>query len=196
MEPPPPPPEVEPDRDPKLGLGVALGLAVGGDDIAVAEYVDGGDAALAAGNGVVLSLGIMATPLWVDGKVGLGLGADAGWKYASLSAENGTLSLNRFPFVGSAHVLFEVSSRWYLIASGGVHYEAGVEVAGDGIFEGIQGSLDSSVGAMGEVGAFYSKRELGADVTLRYTAVTYEISGESIDASSIGLFGALHYNLL
>jgi hypothetical protein len=48
---------------------------------------------------------------------------------------------------------------------------------------------------MAELGAFYARREIGAEVTLRYTATSFEIAGDTIDASSVGLFGAVHYNL-
>lgn len=196
MEPPPPPPASEPDRDPVLGLNLGLGVAFGGDELGEAEFDDGTRGTLGAGNGVVISVGVMFTPIWLAGKLGLGIGGDAGWKYTSLSGQNGILSLDRFPLVASAHVLYEVSPRWYLMASGGPSYEAGISITGDGVFDGIHGRPDGDVGWMAEVGAFYAKRELGADITLRYTAARFEESGDPVDASSVGLFGAFHYHLL
>jgi hypothetical protein len=193
-EAPPPPPPRE-DRDPILGLNLALGVALGGDELGRAEYDDGTQGSLGAGNGVVLSMGVMVTPLWFGSRVGLGLGGDLSWKYTSLSGRNGVLSLNRFPLVASLHVLVEVAPRWYVMASGGVQHEAGIELDGRGVFGGIHRRPDGQLGAMAELGAFYARREIGAEVTLRYTATSFEIAGDTIDASSVGLFGAVHYNL-
>lgn len=182
----------EPYR-PKFGVNGAFGLAFGGDDLVTAEYDNGEERTLSAGTGVILSVGATATPLWA-GPVGFGVGVDLGWKYTQLTAENGTLSLERFPVVGSLHTLFHVGGSWYLLAAGGVHHELGVSISGDGVFDGISADPESSLGFMGEIGALYGKRGFGVDATLRYTTLEYEANGDTADASNFGFFTGVHYN--
>jgi hypothetical protein len=191
----PPAPVQEPQTHPLFGINAAVGAVFGGDNLMSATFTDGSTADLRAGRGAILSIGAMATPLWA-GPVGLGLGADIGIKYTSITASNGTVSLTRFPLVLSAHALFDVSHHWFVLAAGGLHHELGVNLSGDGLASGLSVDFDSSWGGMGEVGAYYARRHLGGSGTIRYTSVHYSIGGQTFDASNVGIFGAIHYNFL
>jgi hypothetical protein len=155
--------------------------------------VNGEEQSLEAGNGVVLSANLFATPLWAGG-FGLGVGAEIGWKYAGMEATNGGVAFARFPLVLSLHALFEMSRRWYLLGAGGTTKDLGATLSGDGIYDAPDLSLDSNWGWLGELGVYYKKQHMGASATVRYTGLRYEGEGYSVDASNVGVFGAVFYD--
>jgi hypothetical protein len=179
-----------------IGLGLGLGFAFGGEDVATAYFTNGDEDTIRTGDGVVFSANLFATPLWAD-RFGFGLGADIGWKYTSIQSSEGNPSLSRFPLVLSAHVLFEVSKRWYLLGAGGLHHEFDVHFSSDGIAGLDDLDFDTTWGGMGELGFYYKKQHFGASATLRYTAITYQLQGAEgvdVDANNGGLFGAVYYD--
>lgn len=136
----------------------------------------------------------LAIPLWAD-RFGFGVGAAIGWKYGAVSAANGSVSISRAPFALSADVLIEVGRRWYLLAAGGLYHEFGVYISGDGVLDGLSADLDSGWGGFGEFGFHYKKRHFGGSLTLRYTAIKYDLAGTSINANNWGVFGGIFYDL-
>jgi len=178
-----------------LALDFGLGFALGGDDLVYAEFDTGEDTTLSAGNGVIVNLGATVTPLWF-GRIGLGASVDLGIKYAGIEASNGSVSFTRFPVVASAHGLFSVNTNWSVLVAGGLHYDLGASLSGDGLFDDLQFDSESALGFMIEAGGYYEERPLGIDVTLRYTALEYEFDGRKVDGMSIGLFGTFHFIVL
>ena len=183
----------EPAKSRELGglwleANAGLAIAFGGDRVPDREL------GLAAGDGVVMTLGGALTPFWLD-RLGVGFGLDVGFKYYSLQTPGGGYALRRVPIVGSAHALFAVSDRWFLLAAGGAHLELAIRASRTGnASEAAPTDYPAAIGFMGEAGVLYAVGHVGADITLRYTGLTYDDSDTTgdPDASSFGLFLGIH----
>ena len=178
-----------------LAVGLGLGLALGGDDLIHVEFDTGDDTTLSAGNGVVADLGVLAVPFWF-GPVGLGAALNLGIKYAGIEASNGSASFTRFPLVAAARGMYRLADTWSILASAGMHYDLGASLSGDGVLRDIDLDSDTALGWLIEAGAYYDEGSLALDITLRYTALEYELGGVHVDAWSVGLFAGFYFFLL
>ncbi|HSS40612.1 MAG TPA: hypothetical protein VLT58_17735, partial [Polyangia bacterium] len=183
---------------PSWGLILEFGMGGGGDDLVKVTYTNGSSDTLSAGDGVSIAAGVMVTPLWVGDGLGIGGSATIGYKYWSVGASNGDVSIGRMPMTLALHVLPRLSPRWFLFARGGIDKEVGVSVSSSGVASGLNASPEAGLGGFGE-GGFYrifdSPEQNGAlSFTGRYTAMSYSANGVSVDASSFMLFMGLYYN--
>jgi hypothetical protein len=182
MQPPSPRPFVE------LTLGTAASF--GGDNILTATLSTGEQRTLSAGQGVSGSLGAMVTPMWfADDRFGLGVGGEIGIKYAAVSASNGNVSFKRYPAIATVNAFARTGERWFLLASGGVEKDLGVNLSGDGVASNVQADLTSRAGWLGRLGAYYRFSDgLATTFGLGYTKLTYDAAGGAVGANSFGVW--------
>jgi hypothetical protein len=169
-----------------LGLHASLGIAFGGDELAELTYTDGSTTAVHAGEGIAFSGGLTWTPLWFGNRVGLGLGLDAGWKYKSTYVQSdGSIKLERVPLMASLRSLVAFGSSWHgLLALGGI-LELNPHLYGDGVLGGVDARFDDALGGMMELGVLWGRPEaVGLEITGRWSILSYEYMGESVNASS------------
>lgn len=174
------------DWSSSLGLHASLGLAFGGDELVELTYSDGSASAIQAGEGVSFSGGLTWTPLWFGDRVGLGLGLDAGWKYKSTPVQSdGSVKLERIPLMASVRSLVAVDGSWHgLLAVGGI-LELNPHLYGDGVLGGVDARFDDALGGMMELGVLWGRPEaVGLEITGRWSILSYEYMGESVNASS------------
>ena len=175
------------------GLNLELGLAFGGDDMVTALYTNGDRSTLTAGGGVLLSIGGEWTPFWRHRSIGFGLGVNIGFKYNSVGASNGTVSLRRFPLVSVVHALFLVKKRFFLIAKAGAVKDLGLDLSGDGLAAGLHATMTSSLGILGGLGLCWQlDRDTGVELAFRYTVIQYTLPGGTLDGSSATILTGLH----
>jgi hypothetical protein len=179
---------------PGSGLNVGLGFFFGGKSLFDATFINAPDRSLSAGRGVQISVGGLWTPLWVEDRVGFGVGGSLGWKYDSISAVNGSASLRRFPVSATAHSLIRLNRRWFTLLSGGVATEVGGHLSGDGFAAGIDSDLSATVGLLAEAQLCYGVERVALGAGLRYTSLSDRVQGTKIDASSLGLLGTGQYS--
>lgn len=195
--------EDRPIRDPRWGLIVELGVGGGGDDLVKVSLSDGTSQTLSAGDGISISLGLMATPLWIGDSVGLGFSATAGYKGWSVGGSNGDIGIGRFPLVLAAHVLPRLTPRWLLFGRGGLDKEVDASISGSGFASGAMVSLTAKPGWFVEGGVYKimdTQEQRGAwSLTFRYTKITYTASDPTAgDATANGesfmVFNSYYFN--
>jgi hypothetical protein len=180
---------------PGTGFHLAIGFAGGGDNLVTAQFTNGDSSTLSAGGGVYVAAGATVTPLWIRNTVGLGLGGDIGWKSDSISANNGSIDMSRYPLDVWVQTLIALSDTWYLHLLAGPHKELGVNLSGSGVISG-GADFDCPWGWIAQ-GGFYTTTSwhLAMALGLRYTGVHYTLAGQTIAASNIGLDLTIHTNL-
>jgi hypothetical protein len=179
---------------PRGMIGLRVGLAFGGDNLAHATSTAGSKVSLNAGGGVILALEGMVTPIWIAETVGLGVTGEIGVKYDSLDADNGSISLLRWPMYLGAHALIRASNRVYLRLGGGVEKHAGVHLELSGQIGTGSADFTSSLGGAGEVGiCVRSNSNFVWDFGLRYTAVKYSAGGGTLNANNGSVSTAVGY---
>jgi hypothetical protein len=194
---PPAPAAFTPVRHPRPGTGLRLGLegAFGGDNLLTVGFSNGGSDSLSAGEGLQVSMGGTVTPLWIGDVLGLGAGVSIGWKGDWVTAQNGDITLSRYPLVFWLQALVPISERWYIVVSGGGHKEFDTHLSGSGVASGIDARFDSPLGWMGEIGFYYASTvNWGTGFGVRYTALHYLYDGKTIGASSVGVGFTLQFN--
>jgi hypothetical protein len=184
------------DRRPGTGFSLFTGFAFGGSDFVKASSSNGNDQTLSAGQGLVLGVGAMMTPLWPGETVGLGLGIDAGLKYDSIDASNGSASITRYPIAFSAHMLTKLNGGDnYIMLKGGVDRDFGVSYSASGFASGTA----NPIGTWGPLGAFgYYRRSNDSfawDIMAFFALTKHEANGASLNANSFGLTFGAHLNL-
>lgn len=180
-----------------LGLNVTAGLAFGGDTVFQATYADGSTSSMQAGDGLSLLGGLTFTPIWIGDRLGLGLGAEAGYKYRANRADNGTAELTRFPLLVTARGLFALGANWHLLAALGAQADLGTQIAGDGIAANLDVKAKDSLGFVMEGGVLLgAPQSFGAEITGRYTMQSYQNAAQPTlyaDASNGSVNFRLHY---
>jgi hypothetical protein len=191
-EPPPPPPEkAEPLG--MFGLSLSFGFAFGGEKLVAATFTNGTDAAIHAGQGATIGLGVTFMPIRAQGH-SLGISVNQSAKFASISARNADITLTRFPLVPALRYNYAFNDTWNFLAAGGLVFEYGISLTGSGDAEGLDQKFHSALGFMAEAGVSYRERSFLVDVTLRYTGLTYETDDvKGIDAKNGALVVAGHY---
>jgi hypothetical protein len=178
---------------PGTGVDVGVGFFVGGTKLYDIVFLNAPGRSLSAGRGVLISLGGRWTPLWIEDSVGFGVGAALGWKYNSISADNGSVSLTRFPLDLSVHGLFRLNTRWFVLAGGGLTRELGGHVSGDGFASAADSDLDSNWGLAAQAGLHYRVERVALGGSLRYSHLRGRFMGTKIDASSVGIVASGQY---
>jgi len=182
-------------RRPGSGLSLFTGFAFGGDDFVKATTTSGNDETLSSGQGFILGIGAMVTPLWPSDLIGFGVGVDGALKYDSVDASNGSASITRFPLALTAHLLTGPDGSHFFLFKGGVARDFGVHYSASG-FDMIDADAK---GEWGPTGAFgYYKRSndnLAWDILAVFTLTNHLVGGEKINANSFGLTVGVHLNL-
>lgn len=180
-----------------LGVNITAGLAFGGDTVFRATYSDGSTSSMQAGDGLSVLGGLTFTPFWFGDRFGLGLGAEAGYKYRANRADNGTAELTRFPLLVTARGLFALGANWHLLAAVGGQADLGTQMSGDGIAANLDVKLKDSLGLVMEAGVLLgAPRSFGAEITGRYTMQRYQDAAQPMlegDASNGSVNFRLHY---
>jgi hypothetical protein len=188
---PPPPEKAEPLG--MFGLSLSFGFAFGGEKLVAATFTNGSDAAIHAGQGATIGLGVTFMPIRAQGH-SLGISVNQSAKFASISASNADITLTRFPLVPALRYNYAFNDTWNFLAAGGLVFEYGISLTGSGDAEGLDQKFKSALGFMAEAGVSYRERSFLVDVTLRYTGLTYETDEvKDIDAKSGALVVAGHY---
>jgi len=180
-----------------FGLHIGAGFTFGGDEIITLIYSDGSTSTLYAGQGLSIGGGVTWTPLWLNDRVGLGLGYDVGYKLGTTSSNaDGTIEMERVPMVLSVRGLVALAANYhFLLAAGGVA-EFGPHVYGTGVATGSDLRFSDAFGGMIEAGILFgAPLSLGAEITGRFTAIEYEAMGEKLSGLSGGMNFALHFFL-
>jgi hypothetical protein len=172
---------------PRLGLLLGLGGDIGGEDLISATMSSGETQTLAAGSGVVVTLGGIATPLWIGNVVGLGVGGRIGIKYDNIDAKNGGVSLIRYPLSLWLQSYIAINAKWYVSLAGGAHKELSPQLSGSGVASGLDANFQSPWGWMADGGFLWADTwHLGIGFSIRYTRIHYSIGGQTVDASNVG----------
>ena len=111
----------------------------------------------------------------------------------------GSFELMRYPIVPSVHMLARVARPWFLVLTAGPYIEIGIEASRGGSQQSElptpERRFPDALGVMGELGVLYTLGKAGAEITVRYTSLSYE-TPSTTDASSLGLFISVHYFFL
>ena len=185
------------DRDSKLpgsGLTAGVGFFFGGEALYTVSFTNGPDRDLNAGRGVLVTVGGLWTPLWIDDQFGFGGGASAGWKHDAIEAANGSVSLTRFPLTATVHSLIRINKDWFTLLSGGLTKEVGGEVSGSGFAASDSDSFTNSLGLLGEVALYHVVGRATLGAALRYSTSHDWFKETKFDASSVGVIAAAQYN--
>jgi hypothetical protein len=174
----------EPEGDPGNGVMLRFGYSGGGATLVTAQYQNGDTSTIDAGQGLILSIGGLVTPLWNEKTFGLGGGAEIGWKYEGIGASNANLSLSRFPLILSLHALVLLQGRTYLFLAAGAEKDLGID------FSPVPG-VTGTWGPYGALG-FYKWGHRGAvDLQAHFAAMKYS----GVDAKTFGVTLGMHVNI-
>lgn len=181
-----------PDALPFIELAASLGLSFGSTAVAEAGTND----KLYSGEGTVGSVGLLATPVWLGGdRLGLGVGANIGFKYASSSSAERDIktSLLRYPTAGTAHALLRIGTPWYVMGAGGIQKDLDVRMSISSSASERQDTWTSRAGWLGRLGMYYHYADRGAfSFGLGFTRQRYATPGGTIGASSVDLWAGVH----
>jgi hypothetical protein len=180
-----------------FGLTLTFGFAFGGDEVAAATFTNGNDASITAGQGALIGLGFVLMPLRREGH-SIGVAVEQSVKFAQISASNASISLTRFPLLAALRYDYAFTDTWHLALGGGVVYEYGISLTGEGLAEDLEVDFENAVGWMGEAGVAYRERSFVIDVTLRFTGLSYQpdvpgLDADDVNATNGGLIVAGHY---
>jgi hypothetical protein len=178
---------------PGTGITGGVGFFGGGDTLAVVTFDNGLDRSIRAGRGVLVTAGGMWTPLWIDDQVGFGAAASAGWKWDSIEASNGEVTLTRFPVVVSVHTLIRFDKRWFTLLSGGLTKEFGGKVASSGLAGIGSHTFTNTLGLLGEGAVFCDITYVTLGLAVRYSSSNDQFGDVQVDASSLGVIAASQY---
>jgi hypothetical protein len=184
-----------------------VGFGGGGSDLVKVSLSDGSTQTLSAGDGVDASLGLMWTPVWMGDALGIGISGTAGYKGWSVGGSNGDISIGRFPFTASLHLLPRIGHNWLVMARGGIDKEVAVSISCSGVISCTDPQATADLGWFGEAGFYYTfdilkinpdlpvpEQHGGLSLTFRYTKLTYTAGTGSVDGSSFMVYTNFYYN--
>lgn len=163
----------------ELDFLVALGLHGGGDDVVTAVFTDGTSEEIKAGEFLTLEAGVAWDMGFLEGRV------TGGWKYDTITAENGSLDFQRFTGQG---LLLVAAGDWRF--GGGAAYHFNIELDGSGAASGADAEFDDAVGYVAEIDYYFSEQVY---LGIQYLNIEYDRTNafgqtpETFDGSSVGL---------
>ena len=143
---------------------------------------------------MLVTAGGLWTPLWIEDQFGFGAGASAGWKFDSIEAANGSISLTRFPLSATVHGLILINSQWFALVAGGLTKEVGGKVSGTGFAASASSTFTSSLGLLGEGALYHRVGQATLGAALRYSKSQDLYQDVEFDASSLGIIASAQYN--
>jgi hypothetical protein len=180
-------------------LGLRFGFAGGGDTLASAQLSDGSSRSVSGGGGGAVAADLKLTPFWLADTVGFGAGGEIGWKGQEISADNGSVSLDRFPLVVTAHVILRATDYAYFMLSGGVEKDLAISFTGSGV-GALNGDVTfkSSIGGAGALAFYYALTpHFTLDAAVRFARLHYDVAGPGgtgrVDASNGGFSMGAQY---
>jgi len=156
-----------------------IGLHGGGDDVVTALFTDGSSEEIKAGEFLAIDLGIAWDMGIMEGRI------TGGWKYDTITAENGDLDFSRYTAQG---LLLFAAGDWRF--GGGVAYHFAIELDGSGVASGADAEYDDALGYVAEIDYYFSEKVY---VGVQYLDIEYDRttafgqSAATFDASSIGV---------
>lgn len=155
---------------------LGLGFTFGGDDLAKVAFVNGGSQTISAGQLVDLKIGA-EFPLMQ----GWSAQTTIGYHFDRVSANNGTVTFQRFPIEGLA--FYRLAPQFKLGA--GVRLATSPQLSGSGA-AGAVGSTNfsSKVGVVVE-GEYAFSSQLGLNV--RAVSEKYGVGNTTVDGSHVGI---------
>ena len=182
-------------RRPGSGLSIFTGFAFGGADFVKATSSSGNDETLSSGQGFILGIGAMVTPLWPSDLIGFGVGVDGALKYDSIDASNGSASITRFPVALTAHLLTGPDGNNFFMLKGGIARDFGVSYSVSG-FDMIDANVRGEWGPTGAFGYYKRSNDSFAwDILGVFTLTNHLVGDEKVNASSFGITFGAHLNL-
>ncbi len=154
------------------------GLHFGGDELVEADFTNGDDEKIKAGQLLSLSVGIgSAINESVEARLMVGV------KFDSIDASNADIEFYRYPV--SALFLYSASEK--INIGGGLTYHLNPSLSGDGVASDIDADFDDALGFVLTAEYALSNRSYAA---VQYTKIDYDIFDESVSGNSIGgIFG-------
>lgn len=156
-----------------------IGLHGGGDDVVTALFTDGSSEEIKAGEFLEIDLGVAWDMGILEARI------TGGWKYDTITAENGELDFQRFT---SQALLLFAAGDWRF--GGGAAYHFEIELDGSGVAEAADAEFDDALGYVAEIDYYFTEN---AYVGLQYLDIEYDRTtaygqtAQTFDASSIGL---------
>jgi hypothetical protein len=170
---------------PTIELHLDAGDATGGDQVADS---------LGAGDGYLLGGGARFTPLWIGSDLGLGVGLDVLFKYASTSGGRVQASQSSMPTILTGHALIKMNHdpRWYLLVRGGLE----MDFYRQSSFNGQTGStLSRGAGLLADIGPMFEATDhIGVGAAVRLTLSQLPAGMDHISGSNIGIVVSVSYN--
>ena len=178
VEEPPPPKHMSGNM-----VGLGFGLAVGGDPLVAAEYVNGEERRITAAGGAEFAVTFAMTPLWA-GVLGFGVSGELGWKLQLVAATNGEVMLTRVPAVATAHMMAKAVEGHYVAVVAGIQHDFGIGFDASGVGQVPPYSLQSGLGLLAGLGYEYLFTErFSFDCRLRFVKLDYTAHAGSESAT-------------
>jgi hypothetical protein len=172
-------------------IGVAVGLAGGGDPLIEAVYTSGGVRTVDAGDSAWVGMVSMFTPWWtLKHRLGFGIGLHVCIASAGVSGDTTGLTFFRAPVSIPVHVLAPLADHWALAAAFGPYAELAGAVKGTGAASGINEEFEPALGTMLQVVLYYEGRRWATQFGVRATFLEHTprlAAGQHFDANSIGV---------
>jgi hypothetical protein len=142
-------------------------------------FTDGSSEEIKAGEFLSVDLGVAWDMGILEARV------TGGWKYDTITADNGDLDFSRFTAHG---VLLFAAGDWRF--GGGAAYHFAVELDGSGVASTADAEFDDAVGYIGEIDYYFTEN---AYVGVQYINIEYDRTSAfgqtpaTFDGSSIGV---------
>lgn len=159
-------------------LGV-LGLHGGGDVVVTALFTDGSTEEIKAGEFLTLEAGVAWDMGFLEARV------TGGWKYDTITAENGSLDFQRFTGQG---LLLVAAGDWRF--GGGAAYHFNVKLDGRGDASLAEAEFDNALGYVGEIDYYFTEQVY---LGIQYLNIEYDRTSangqipQTFDGSSVGV---------
>jgi len=157
-----------------VDLFVQGGLHFGGDELVEAEFTNGDDEEINAGELISLAVGV-GTGIDEDVEARLMVGV----KFDTIDADNGDIEFFRYPV--TALVMYKTSEK--ISIGGGVTYHLNPSLSGDGLASSVDVDFDDALGFVLSAEYLLSN---GGYAGIQYTSIDYEVSGIEVSGNSIG----------
>jgi len=180
-----------------FGLHIAAGFSFGGDELATVTYADGSTSTLYAGQGIYVGGGVTWTPLWLNDRLGFGLGYDVGYRLGTtFSNSDGTIEMERIPMSLTVRGLVALAANYHFLLAAGPVVEFGPKVYGTGVANVQELRFSDAVGGIVEAGILFgAPLAVGGEITGRFTGIEYSAPAGTASGISGGVNFALHFFL-
>lgn len=159
-----------------------LGASVGGDDLATANYTNGGSQTIKAGGGVYFTFG-------ADYRVNpsFSIQGTVNFHVDDTNAKNGDIKFQRFPIEVLGY--YHVSPQWRV--GGGVRYTTSPKLSSGGVVSGLDIKFDNATSGVLEAEYFWTPK---IGMKIRYVNETFKVRGyQDVKANHVGISGNVYF---